>query len=136
MKPLSNKKYFKNEKIIILFRVTKECEKHGIKYFLISARVTQSYDSGCCIYFYFGFNGAEIENPLKSYEEIEEAARDEILAVGGSISHHHGVGKLRSRWYPQQVSKLGVELFKLTKAQLDPKNIFANGNLINLHSNL
>lgn len=117
-------------------RVAKECKKHGIKYFLISARVTQSYDAGCCIYFYFGFNGNGVENPLKCYGEIEDAARDEILAVGGSISHHHGVGKVRAKWYPEQVSELGVELYKLTKSQLDPKNIFANGNLLTLHSNL
>ncbi|KAK6623868.1 hypothetical protein RUM44_010724 [Polyplax serrata] len=117
-------------------RVSEECAKHGIKYFLISARVTQSYDVGCCIYFYFGFNGVGVDNPMECYGEIEDSAREEILAVGGSISHHHGVGKVRARWYPQQVSELGVELYKLTKSQLDPKNIFANGNLITLHSHL
>jgi alkyldihydroxyacetonephosphate synthase len=34
--------------------------------------------------------------PLKIYSEIEDGAREEIMKCGGSISHHHGVGKLRA----------------------------------------
>lgn len=37
-----------------------------------------------------------IENPVKVFSELEEAARDEILLAGGSLSHHHGIGKARS----------------------------------------
>ncbi|XP_035903057.1 alkyldihydroxyacetonephosphate synthase [Anopheles stephensi] len=110
--------------------VRKECAKHNIQHYLISCRVTQTYDAGACVYFYFGFNHAGFANPVTIYEEIENKARDEILASGGSISHHHGVGKIRSRWYPQSVSNVGVQLYKATKRELDPNNIFAAGNLI------
>uniref|UniRef100_A0AAG5CSL8 Alkylglycerone-phosphate synthase n=1 Tax=Anopheles atroparvus TaxID=41427 RepID=A0AAG5CSL8_ANOAO len=110
--------------------VRKECAKHNIQHYLISCRVTQTYDAGACVYFYFGFNHAGFANPVHIYEEIENKARDEILASGGSISHHHGVGKIRSRWYPQSVSNVGVQLYKATKRELDPNNIFAAGNLI------
>nr|XP_018915207.1 PREDICTED: alkyldihydroxyacetonephosphate synthase [Bemisia tabaci] len=111
--------------------VASECEANGIKHFLISCRLTQTYDSGCCIYFYFGFNWTTAGDPVKLYEHIEELARDEIIRSGGSISHHHGVGKVRSKWYPGQVSSLGVSLYKATKNQLDPNNVFACGNLVN-----
>lgn len=67
---------------------------------------------------------------MAAYEHIENSARDEILACGGSLSHHHGVGKLRSRWYPQTVGEVGVDLYKAAKQELDPKNIFAVGNLL------
>jgi len=110
-------------------RIEKECHLHKIKYFITSARVTQTYDAGCAIYFYFGFNFVGLESPCELYEEIENAARDEILASGGSISHHHGVGKLRSQWYPQTVSDVGVSLLKMAKKELDPNNVFAIGNL-------
>uniref|UniRef100_A0A182P3E9 Alkylglycerone-phosphate synthase n=1 Tax=Anopheles epiroticus TaxID=199890 RepID=A0A182P3E9_9DIPT len=110
--------------------VRKECAKHNIQHYLISCRVTQTYDAGACVYFYFGFNHAGFSNPVTIYEEIENKARDEILASGGSISHHHGVGKIRSRWYPQSVSDVGVQLYKATKRELDPNNIFAAGNLV------
>lgn len=113
-------------------RLKKECEAAGINRYLISCRVTQTYDVGSCVYFYFAFKWNGVGNPLTTYEHLEQLARDEILASGGSLSHHHGIGKLRSRWFPSQVSKLGVELYQATKRQLDPKNIFANGNISNL----
>ncbi|KAK7794112.1 hypothetical protein R5R35_012606 [Gryllus longicercus] len=112
-------------------RISQECEARGVKKYLLSYRVTQTYDVGCCIYFYFGFNWTGVKDPLNTYETLECIARDEIIASGGSISHHHGVGKLRSKWYPIQVTDLGVQLYKATKKNLDPNNIFANGNFIN-----
>lgn len=109
-------------------RLIRECEKRGIAYYLVTHRITQSYDAGCCIYFYFGFNCSQVPNPLECYQELEDMARDEIIDSGGSLSHHHGVGKLRAKWYPKQVSEIGVTLYQMTKNELDPKNIFANGN--------
>lgn len=97
---------------------------------MISSRLTQTYDSGCCIYFYFAFNYSNFNNPVEVYEMLEEHARDEIVASGGSISHHHGVGKLRKKWYPAAVSNLGVSLYSATKHSLDPDNIFACNNFI------
>lgn len=108
----------------------RECEKLHIEHYLISCRVTQTYDAGACVYFYFGFKYTDHADPVHVYEEIESRARDECLANGGSISHHHGVGKLRSQWYPQSVSAVGVDLYKATKRELDPRNIFAIGNLL------
>lgn len=102
----------------------------GIQYYLISCRVTQTYDAGAAVYFYFGFNYTGIADPVHAYEHIENCARDEILSCGGSLSHHHGVGKLRSRWYSQSVGGVGVDLYKAAKAELDPNNVFAAGNLI------
>lgn len=49
---------------------------------------------------------------------------------GGSISHHHGIGKIRARWYKQSVSSIGVNLYKAAKMELDPKNIFGLNNLL------
>jgi alkyldihydroxyacetonephosphate synthase len=69
-------------------------------------------------------------NPVEIYEEIENKARDEIIASGGSVSHHHGIGKIRRKWYAQSVSDIGVNLYKTTKEELDPKNIFAAGNFL------
>lgn len=106
-----------------------QCEARNIQYYVISSRITQTYDQGCCIYFYFGFNYAGLSDPVEIYERIESIARDEIIACGGSISHHHGVGKTRAKWYPKQVSQLGTELYVAIKHQVDPSNIFGSGNL-------
>ncbi|XP_011313795.1 alkyldihydroxyacetonephosphate synthase [Fopius arisanus] len=110
-------------------RVAKDCKEMAINHYLISCRVTQTYDAGCCIYFYLGFTYLGRDNPVETYEKIEENAREEIIASGGSISHHHGVGKMRARFYPDAVGDTGVQLYRATKAFLDPHNIFAAGNL-------
>ncbi|CAH0723176.1 unnamed protein product, partial [Brenthis ino] len=111
-------------------RVRRECAARGLRSFHISCRLTQTYDAGCCIYFYFGFNAAEARgDAVRLYEEIEDAARDEIVACGGSISHHHGVGKLRKKWYTATVSEPGARLLLAAKRALDPDNIFALSNM-------
>jgi alkyldihydroxyacetonephosphate synthase len=92
--------------------------------------VTQSYDAGCCVYFYYGFKKLGLDNPIHTFEEIEEMARNVILQTGGSVSHHHGIGKNRARWFKETVSDVGVQVYKAAKKQLDPNNIFAAGNLL------
>ncbi|XP_046959951.1 alkyldihydroxyacetonephosphate synthase [Vanessa cardui] len=122
------------ERALALCRRTKrtvreQCARRHITHYHISCRLTQTYDAGCCIYFYFGFKTVGFEDPVHVYEEIEQAARDEIIASGGSISHHHGVGKLRKKWYTNTVSEPGRRLLLAAKEALDPDNIFALGNM-------
>lgn len=52
-----------------------------------------------------------------------------VLFSAGSISHHHGVGKLRKKWYTDTVSEPGRQLLIAAKRALDPENIFALGNM-------
>ncbi|KAK0415892.1 hypothetical protein QR680_012177 [Steinernema hermaphroditum] len=126
------------DKVINLCRnvkqlIKREAEAAGVKYpVLASCRVTQVYDSGACVYFYFGFNSRGLSNALDVYDRIESAARDEIIACGGSISHHHGIGKLRKKWMPSTVGEVGISVLKSIKNELDPQNIFASGNLIDI----
>ena len=88
------------------------------------------YDAGACIYFYFAINYYGLSDPVKLYNDVEAAARDEILASGGSLSHHHGVGKIRKRWMPYTIGDHGVGMINAVKNYVDPTNIFASGNLI------
>jgi len=94
----------------------------------ITARVTQIYRSGVCIYFYFGFYYKGVENPQDVYLELENIARDEILKSAGSLSHHHGVGKLRRSFLPRIMSETAVQMKKDLKKTLDPMNVFGAGN--------
>uniref|UniRef100_A0A671Q3N4 Alkylglycerone-phosphate synthase n=1 Tax=Sinocyclocheilus anshuiensis TaxID=1608454 RepID=A0A671Q3N4_9TELE len=94
------------------------------------SRVTQTYDAGACVYFYFAFNYRGLSDPVHVYEQVEHAAREEILANGGSLSHHHGVGKLRKEWMKESVSGVGLGMLKSVKEYVDPQNIFGNRNLL------
>jgi len=69
-------------------------------------------------------------DPVSSYLAIENAARDEILANGGSISHHHGIGKLRKQFMSRTVTPAGLGAVRSVKEYLDPENIFGSGNLL------
>lgn len=94
------------------------------------SRVSQIYDAGCCCYFYFGFSFKGLENPVQVYSEVESEARDEILAHGGSLSHHHGVGKLRAKWFNgQAISTPAFDMLGAVKKHLDPDNVFGVGNM-------
>ncbi|CAL1275276.1 unnamed protein product [Larinioides sclopetarius] len=117
----------------VKYRIEKEVSRYAIPNPpLVSCRVTQSYDVGACVYFYFAFSCLGVSDAITIYEEIEMAARDEVLANGGSISHHHGVGKLRKPWMKQTVSDTGLEMLQAVKSSMDPSNIFASGNLLDV----
>jgi alkyldihydroxyacetonephosphate synthase len=94
----------------------------------VTARVTQLYRTGVCIYFYFGFYYKGIPNPEEVYLELENIARDEILKSGGSLSHHHGVGKLRRAYLPRIMSETALQWKRDLKKSLDPQNVFGAGN--------
>ena len=94
----------------------------------VTARVTQVYRTGVCIYFYFGFYYKGIPNPQEVYLELENIARDEILKSGGSLSHHHGVGKLRRAFLPRIMSPTTLRWKRDLKKTLDPHNVFGAGN--------
>jgi len=117
----------------LLLSSTKHPTFLGIKFPpFVSCRVTQTYDNGACIYFYFGFLWTGLTSPTNTFDIIEHNAREEILKLGGSLSHHHGVGKLRKAFMSDSVSPVGIKILQQVKQAVDPKNIFANGNLIDL----
>jgi alkyldihydroxyacetonephosphate synthase len=94
----------------------------------IGCRVTQLYHEGACLYFYFCMNFDGVENASSVFTEIENAARMEVLSNGGSLSHHHGVGKLRASFLPKIDSiPFRVAVNKI-KQSIDPDNIFGARN--------
>lgn len=112
-------------------RIKESCAAKGIKKEpFVSCRVTQLYDTGACVYFYFGFIFKGLKDPAGTFSEVEHEAREEILKHGGSLSHHHGVGKLRKEFLPGTVGPTGMNMLKGIKQTIDPQNIFANGNLL------
>jgi alkyldihydroxyacetonephosphate synthase len=91
----------------------------------VSCRVTQIYETGCCIYFYMAFYAKGVADAVGSYHEIESVARKEVIAAGGSISHHHGVGKLRLPFVNDIMSPAMQAWREQMKFALDPQGVFA-----------
>ncbi|MGH7561368.1 MAG: FAD-binding oxidoreductase [Gemmatimonadales bacterium] len=94
----------------------------------VTCRVTQVYQTGVCVYFYFGFYHRGLAEPARVYAELERAARDEILLAGGSLSHHHGVGKIRQAFLPRILSPAALEWSAEVKRAVDPGNVFGIAN--------
>lgn len=93
-----------------------------------TGRLTQVYPTGVCIYFYLGFYAKGVDDPVRRYAELEHAAREEILAAGGSLSHHHGVGKIRQDFLPQIYSEGALAFTRDVKRAVDPDNVFGANN--------
>ena len=94
----------------------------------ISCRVTQVYQTGVCIYFYFAYYFKGVDNPSEVFNEMEHAAREEVLKSGGSLSHHHGIGKIRRDFLPQVLSPGLLDWQRQIKKAVDPANVFGAGN--------
>ncbi|MDE0718945.1 MAG: FAD-binding oxidoreductase [Dehalococcoidia bacterium] len=95
----------------------------------VSCRFTHVYTDGPAPYFTFegmGRLGAELE----MYAEIKQAASDAIIAAGGTITHHHAVGRLHRPWYDQQRPDLFAQSLKAIKKTLDPNSVLNPGLLI------
>ncbi len=94
----------------------------------ISCRVTQIYPTGVCVYFYMAFYYKGVADPAHVFCEMEKAARSEILAAGGSLSHHHGIGKHREGFLPEIMSPALLEWNRRAKRAVDPGNLFGSAN--------
>ena len=65
---------------------------------------------------------------MEVFAELEHSARDEILRSGGSLSHHHGVGKLRRGFLPRIMSPAALAWSAELKRAVDPGNVFGIAN--------
>jgi alkyldihydroxyacetonephosphate synthase len=86
------------------------------------------YPSGASLYFTVGC--AALDDPVAQWQKAKVAASEAIVAAGGSITHHHGVGRDHLDWYVVEVGELGTGVLRAVKAQLDPAGILNPGILI------
>ncbi|MDP6339391.1 MAG: FAD-binding oxidoreductase [Candidatus Marinimicrobia bacterium] len=103
--------------------------KHGIpgKPY-ISYRIPQIYHTGVCIYFMLGMNVKGIPHSEDLFGGIEHSIRRAIMDHGGSVSHHHGIGKLRKDFMVDTLSDSSIELIRNMKKSHDAGNVFGIRN--------
>jgi alkyldihydroxyacetonephosphate synthase len=96
----------------------------------VTARVSQIYQTGACVYFYLGFYYKGVSDPVAAFRSLEHVARQAILDAGGALSHHHGIGKIRAGYLPQIKSEAALCWVQRVKGALDPEEIFSAGNQV------
>jgi alkyldihydroxyacetonephosphate synthase len=92
-----------------------------------SCHLSHSYLDGACLYFTFAATppADEIES---TYVAMWDAGQRAILAAGGNLSHHHGVGLNRARFLPEALGPAFDVLCDVKRA-LDPHGILNPGKL-------
>jgi alkyldihydroxyacetonephosphate synthase len=95
---------------------------------LVMCHISHVYACGASLYFTVvaGQRGDAIEQ----WRSAKKAASDAIVAAGGTITHHHGVGADHRPWMRDEVGDLGVRVLRAVKATLDPAGILNPGKLI------
>ncbi|KAH9147929.1 hypothetical protein AeRB84_008558 [Aphanomyces euteiches] len=97
---------------------------------IVMCRVTQVYETGACVYVYYGVNFYGVDDPLKLFFSIEQACVEVMLRHGAALSHHHGIGKHRKKWLPQVLSTPSLKAIQGIKNAIDPTNVFSTNNII------
>ncbi len=96
---------------------------------IVMCHVSHVYRDGASLYFTFltpARTGAEIEQ----WRELKRAACDAIVATGGTITHHHAVGRDHAPYMAAEIGELGIETLLAVKEQLDPAGIMNPGKLV------
>ncbi len=96
---------------------------------LASAHASHFYPQGVCFYFTFGGIPPKGMTKFGYYAKVWEAAMKTTLKLGGTISHHHGIGRMRAPWLPLELGKMGYEILRKVKHAIDEKRIMNPGNL-------
>ena len=95
----------------------------------VTCRFTHAYPDGPAPYFSFhalGRHGALLDQWLA----IKTAASDAVIDGGGTITHHHAVGREHRPWYDRQRPDLFAAALTAAKRTLDPQGILNPGVLI------
>src|SRR6266550_4682097 len=95
----------------------------------ISCRFAYVYPDGPAPY-YSVYAPGRPGQELEQWDEIKLAASEAILALGGTITHHHAVGRDHRRWYLREVPPLFTCALRGAKAELDPAGIMNPGGLM------
>jgi alkyldihydroxyacetonephosphate synthase len=95
----------------------------------VTCRLTHVYPDGGAPYFTV-LAPARRGSELEQWDEVKAAASEAIVAAGGTITHHHAVGRDHRRWYERQRPEPFAAALRAAKAAVDPAGILNPGVLI------
>jgi len=99
-------------------RLNTMCMTHGSHF----------YPQGTNLYFIFI---AKMDD-IKEYKEFQEEIIEQIVKHGGSLSHHHGVGRMFAPWMENHLGKVQMDVLRSLKNHFDPNNIMNPGGTLGL----
>jgi alkyldihydroxyacetonephosphate synthase len=96
---------------------------------LVTCRFTHVYPDGPAPYFGIYAPG-RWGSTVAQWDDIKAAVSEAIVAAGGTITHHHAVGRDHRPWYDQQRPDPFAAALRAAKHALDPAGVLNPGVLI------
>jgi alkyldihydroxyacetonephosphate synthase len=93
----------------------------------VGCHISHVYPTGASLY--FTALGVRDGDPAAQWQRYKAAACDAIVEHGGTLTHHHAVGRDHAPWLPRE-DPGGVELLRALKERLDPAGIMNPGKLL------
>ena len=91
--------------------------------------LSHAYRDGASLYFTFLWplaRGREVEQ----WGALKDAATAALLAAGGTLTHHHGVGTMHAPYLEREVGAAGVAVLRAAAAAADPGGTLNPGVLL------
>jgi alkyldihydroxyacetonephosphate synthase len=96
---------------------------------MASGHSSHSYGQGTCLYLTLVARAEDLVDAPNLYERCWDAAMRATVAAGASISHHHGIGRVRRRWLATELGS-AYGLLRTLKRAFDPDGILNPGVLL------
>lgn len=96
---------------------------------VVMCHLSHAYRDGASLYFTF-LTAARHGDEIEQWRAIKAAACSAIVAGGGTITHHHAVGRDHAPYMETEVGALGIDVLGAVKSELDPVGVMNPGKLI------
>jgi alkyldihydroxyacetonephosphate synthase len=96
---------------------------------LVFCHLSHAYPDGASLYFTFIARSLRGEE-LAQWGRVKRAACGAIVAAGGTITHHHAVGRDHAPYMEAEVGETGLEVLRAAKERLDPAGVMNPGKLL------
>jgi alkyldihydroxyacetonephosphate synthase len=96
-----------------------------------TVRFTHVYPDGPAPYFTWHALG-EKSKLVEQFWAIKAAASQAMIDAGGTITHHHALGRDHRQWYDQERPALFADALRAVKRRLDPKGVLNPGVLVDV----
>jgi alkyldihydroxyacetonephosphate synthase len=96
---------------------------------LVMCHVSHLYETGASLYFTF-LARQLVGEEIAQWQAVKAAASSAIVEGGGTITHHHAVGRDHAPWMEAEIGRDGVRALRALKAEMDPDGIMNPGKLV------
>jgi len=109
-----------------LYRAVREALGKNV---FVMAHLSHAYPDGCSIYFTFAGSAPTPAEMESIYDWTWRTALDAAIGAGGTLSHHHGVGRSKAPRLGAELGR-GIDVVHALRHVLDPRGIMNPGNLL------